>query len=49
MYLHSMRYLIKTRVKTGQEMPLLQAIADGLLGQGSIIGDEYIYDRKWVW
>jgi len=41
-----MRYLVKARVKTGQEKPLLKAIADGSLGHGSIAGDEYIYDLQ---
>jgi hypothetical protein len=41
-----MRYLVKARVKPGQEKPLLQAIADGTLGQGSIAGDEYVYDLE---
>ena len=46
MYLHSVRYLVKARMKAGQEMPLLKAIAEGTLGQGSIAGDEYIYDLE---
>jgi len=46
MYLHSVRYLVKARVKAGQGKPLLQAIAEGSLGQGSIAGDEYIYDLQ---
>jgi len=41
-----MRYLVQARVKPGQEKSLLQAIADGTLGQGSIAGDEYIYDLE---
>jgi hypothetical protein len=41
-----MRYLIKARVKPRQEKPLLQAIADGTLGQGSIAGDEYDWDMQ---
>ena len=41
-----MRYLVKARVKPGCEAPLQQAIADGTLGQGSIAGDEYIYDLQ---
>lgn len=41
-----MRYLVKARVKAGQEKPLLQAIADGSLGRGSVAGDEYIYDME---
>ncbi len=41
-----MRYLVKARLKPGQEKPLRQAIADGTLGLGSIAGDEYIYDLE---
>ncbi|HEY5041560.1 MAG TPA: hypothetical protein VIK53_06100 [Verrucomicrobiae bacterium] len=41
-----MRYLVKARVKPGCEQSLLRAIADGTLGQGSIAGDEYIYDLQ---
>jgi hypothetical protein len=41
-----MRYLVKARVKPGREKPLLQAVADGTLGQGSIAGDEYVYDMQ---
>jgi hypothetical protein len=41
-----MRYLVKARVKPGQETALRQAIADGTLGQGSIAGDEYVYDLE---
>ena len=37
-----MRYLVKARVKRGQEKALLRAVADGSLGRGSIAGDEYI-------
>ena len=37
-----MRYLVKARIKPGQEKALLQAIEDGRLGQGSIAGDEYL-------
>ena len=39
-----MRYLVKARVKPGRQKALLQAIADGTLGRGSIAGDEYQYD-----
>jgi len=46
MYLHPMRYLVKARVKGGQEKPRLQAIADGSLGRGSIAGDEYAHDME---
>jgi hypothetical protein len=41
-----MRYLVKARLKPGQEQALWQAIADGSLGKGSIAGDEYIYDLE---
>ena len=41
-----MRYLVKARIKGGQEKSLLKAIADGSLGRGSIAGDEYIYDLQ---
>lgn len=41
-----MRYLVKARLKPGQEKSLQQAITDGTLGQGSIAGDEYLYDLQ---
>ena len=41
-----MRYLVKACVKSGQEKPLLQAVADGSLGRGSVAGDEYVYDLQ---
>ena len=41
-----MRYLVKARVKPGQEKALLRAINDGSLGQGSIACDEYVYDME---
>jgi hypothetical protein len=41
-----MRYLVKARVKPGREKALLQAIADGTLGRGSIAGDEYLHDLR---
>ena len=41
-----MRYLVKARVKPGRENDLLQAIADGTLGNGSIAGDEYLWDLQ---
>src|SRR5262249_19596314 len=40
----AMRYLVKARLKPGKKRELLQAIQDGTLGQGSIAGDEYVYD-----
>jgi len=39
-----MRYLVKARVKSGKEKDLLNAIADGSLGKGSVAGDEYLYN-----
>ena len=41
-----MRYLVKARVKPGRERALLQAIRNGTLGQGSLAGDEYVYDLQ---
>jgi hypothetical protein len=41
-----MRYLVKAKVKPGRENALLAAIGDKSLGQGSIAGDEYIYDME---
>lgn len=41
-----MRYLVKARVKPGRETALLQTIADGTLGRGSIAGDEYLEDMR---
>ena len=39
-----MRYLVKAKVKPGQEKPLLEAIQSGTLGRGSVAGDEYLDD-----
>lgn len=39
-----MRYLVKARVKPGQEKALLAAVESGALGQGSVAGDEYLDD-----
>jgi hypothetical protein len=39
-----MRYLVKAKVKAGQEKQLLQAIESGTLGRGSVAGDEYLDD-----
>src|SRR5215216_1336678 len=36
-----MRYLVTARVKPGKREPLARAIEDGMLGRGSIAGDEY--------
>ena len=41
-----MRYLVKARVKPGKAGGLLKAIQGGTLGQGSIAGDEYVYDME---
>ena len=41
-----MRYLVKARVKPGQEQALARSIADGTLGRGSIAGDEYLHDMR---
>ncbi len=37
-----MRYLVTARVKPGREQALLAAIENGLLGHGSVAGDEYL-------
>ena len=42
----TMRYLVKARVKAGQEKPLLHAIDHETLGKGSIARDEYQHDMK---
>lgn len=36
-----MRYLVKAKLKSGQEDRLLHAIDSGTLGRGSVAGDEY--------
>ena len=41
-----MRYLVKARVKEGKEKALLEAVEKKTLGQGSIAGDEYVYDME---
>ena len=41
-----MRYLVKARLKPGKETALLKAVEEGTLGQGSIAGDEYLYDLE---
>ena len=45
-YVAGMRYLVKARVKAGRAEPLLKAIEGGTLGQGSVAGDEYVYDME---
>ena len=39
-----MRYLVKAKVRPGQEKQLLAAIESGTLGRGSVAGDEYLED-----
>jgi hypothetical protein len=39
-----MRYLVKAKIKNGKHASLLRAIENKTLGQGSIAGDEYLYD-----
>ena len=39
-----MRYLVKARVKPGQQQNLLDAITNKTLGLGSIAGGEYLRD-----
>ena len=41
-----MRYLVKAKVKAGQEKGLLEAIESGSLGQSSAAGDEYLEDMQ---
>jgi hypothetical protein len=41
-----MRYLVTARVKPGREAALLQAIASGTLGAGSVAGDEYLRNME---
>ena len=41
-----MRYLVKAKVKPGAKDGLLKAIENKTLGQGSVAGDEYIYDME---
>jgi hypothetical protein len=41
-----MRYLVKARVRKGCEKALAKAVKDKTLGEGSIAGDEYLYDME---
>jgi hypothetical protein len=41
-----MRYLVKARVKAGQETALLRAIETESLGKGSVAGDEYLENMR---
>jgi hypothetical protein len=38
------RYLVRARIKPGNERALLKAIEDGTLGAGSVAGGEYLRD-----
>ena len=40
------RYLVRAKLKSGKEKLLLRSIDDGTLGNGSIAGDEYIYNMS---
>jgi hypothetical protein len=41
-----MRYLVRARLKSACEKPLLNAIEDGTLGQGSIAEGEYLRNMQ---
>src|SRR5436190_20903263 len=41
-----MRYLVKAKVKPRRGRALAEAIKNKTLGQGSIAGDEYLYDME---
>ena len=41
-----MKYLVRAKVKLGQESQLLKAIETETLGQGSIAGDEYLRNMQ---
>jgi hypothetical protein len=41
-----MRYLVTARVKPGKEKELLAAIEQGILGSGSVAGDEYLRNME---
>jgi hypothetical protein len=41
-----MRYLVRGRVKPGKERALLEAIEGGVLGAGSVAGDEYLRNMR---
>jgi len=42
----SVRYLVRAKVKSGQEAALLRAIDEGTLGRGSIAGGEYLHNME---
>ena len=39
-----MRYLVKAKLKPNKDKDLIEAIETGILGQGSIAGEEYLRD-----
>jgi hypothetical protein len=41
-----MRYLVRAKIKKGKAAPLLEAIEDGVLGRGSVAGDEYLRNMQ---
>jgi hypothetical protein len=41
-----MRYLVRARIKPGQEAALLDAIETQSLGAGSVAGDEYLHNMQ---
>jgi len=41
-----MRYLVRARVKPGEESALLRAIENGTLGEGSVAEGEYLRNMK---
>ncbi len=41
-----MRYLVTARLKLGRANALARAISDGVLGRGSVAGDEYLRNME---
>jgi len=41
-----MRYLVRAKVKPGQQKALLTAVHSASLGRGSVAGDEYLEDMN---
>ena len=41
-----MRYLVRAKVKAGQEAPLIEAIETETLGRGSVAGSEYLRNMQ---
>jgi hypothetical protein len=41
-----MRYLVRAKLKVGQQAPLLAAIERETLGRGSVAGDEYLRNMQ---